>query len=124
MSRSVPEWIGKTADDGIPGRVMLRMFDRCGGICQCGCNRKIRAGEGWVADHIVALINGGQHRESNLQPLLTEHHKIKTRSDVAIKSKVARIRAKHLGISKPRSRWGYGKAEVFKKKISGEVVRR
>lgn len=124
MSRSVPEWIGKTDNANIPPRVRLRIFARYDGICQCGCGRKITAGEQWQCDDRKALINGGQRRESNLWPMLTEHHKIKTRSDVAIKSKVARIRAKHLGIAKPRGRWGYGKAEAFKKKISGEVVRR
>ena len=56
------------------------------------------AGDKWALDHIIALINGGENREQNLAPILTAEHKIKTDEDLAIKSKTARIRAKHLGI--------------------------
>jgi len=56
------------------------------------------AGDEWDADHVIALINGGQNRESNLAPILRgKQHKEKTAQDVAIKSKVARIKAKHFG---------------------------
>lgn len=122
--RSVDEWIGKTDDDGIPGRVMIRIFDRYEGRCQCGCNRKIMPGENWVVDHRIALINGGEHRERNLQPLIGAHHQVKTRQDVAIKSKIARTRSRHLGIKRKRSSLPCGKNSPFKKKVTGEVVRR
>ena len=106
MARSVEEWIGKTDDSKIPGRVRLRVFDRHNGICHIS-GRKISAGEAWQCDHIVALANGGEHRESNLAPALTEPHKDKTKSDVAEKSRVVRKRKKHLGIKKARTmtRW-------------------
>lgn len=124
MSRTVPEWSAKTDDAGIPPRVRLRVFDRFGGVCQCGCTRKITAGEAWDCDHIVALINGGEHRESNLRPLITAHHKDKTREDVAEKSRVYQRRASHLGVAKKKHRWGYGKGDPFKMKVGGGVVRR
>lgn len=54
----------------------------------------------------MALINGGQHRESNLAPALREVHREKTADDVAIKSKTARMRAKHLGV------WPKSKATI------------
>lgn len=97
--RSIPEWIGKTADSAVPPRVRVRVFDRYGGRCQCGCNRKIMVGEAWQCEDTIALINGGERREANLKPWLTEHHKGKTRRDVAEKSMVYRKRAKHLGIT-------------------------
>ena len=96
MARSVPEWIGKTHDTPIPPRVRLRVFERDGGVCHLS-GRKIRAGEEWDCDHITALINGGEHRESNLAPALRDKHREKTAEDVAEKSKVYRMRAKHLG---------------------------
>jgi len=96
MSRSVPIWIGKTDDTAIPPRVRLRIFERYGGICQL-TGRKIRPGDSWQADHRIALINGGTNSEDNLWPVLAEAHKGKTREDVAVKSKVARVRAKFLG---------------------------
>lgn len=97
MARSVPEWRGKTHDTPIPPRVRLRVFERHGGICHLS-GRKIRAGEEWDCDHIKALINGGEHRESNLAPAMRDKHREKTAEDVEEKSHVYRMRAKHLGI--------------------------
>ncbi len=103
MTRSVPEWIGKTPDEPFPPRVRLRIFERDGGKCQCGCNRVIRAGDKWDTDHAIAIVNGGENRESNGRTILTEHHKVKTKSDLKIKSKTARVRGRHLGVKKLRS---------------------
>lgn len=122
MSRSVAEWIGKTDDAAIPPRVRLRVFNRHGGICHLS-GRRIRAGEAWDLDHLVALCNGGEHRESNLAPALHDKHQEKTKADVAEKSVTARIRAKHLGIKKPSSFPG-SRDSGWKKKMDGTVVRR
>lgn len=102
MSRTVPEWIGKTDDTRPPPRVLLRIFLRYDGRCQCGCKRVIRCGWGekWDADHIIALCNGGENRESNYQPLLVEHHKDKTRADVRIKARTDKRRKSHYGVKK------------------------
>jgi 5-methylcytosine-specific restriction protein A len=107
MSRELPEWIGKSDDSAVPPRVRVRVFQRYGGRCQCGCNRAIRPGEAWDCEDTIALINGGERRESNLKPWLSEHHPKKTAQDVAEKSRVYRKRTKHLGIKKPRTmtRW-------------------
>jgi len=99
MSRDVPEWIGKTPDTKIPPRVRLRVFDAHGGRCYLS-GRKIMPGDKWDLDHKIALINGGENRESNLAPALRAPHREKTAADVAEKSKVERIRQKHLGVWK------------------------
>jgi hypothetical protein len=114
MSRAVPEWIAKRDDDAIPPRVKVRVFERYKGRCYLS-GRLIRAGEAWQCDHIIALINDGEHRESNLAPVLTKPHQAKTAEDVAEKSKVYRKRSAHLGIKKPRTitRW---------RKFNGEIV--
>ena len=76
-------------------------------------------------DHIVALANGGENRESNLQILCMECHTIKTRVDVAEKSTVARKRQKHLGIKRKQSRPMAGtKASGWKKRMDGTIERR
>lgn len=94
--RTVPEWIGAHDDAKVPPRVRLRVFEAHGGKCWIS-GRKIMPGDAWDLDHKVALINGGEHRESNLAPALREVHRAKTAMDVKIKSHVARMRAKHLG---------------------------
>jgi 5-methylcytosine-specific restriction enzyme A len=95
--RTVPEWIGETPQTPVPPRVKIRVFDAHGGRCHVS-GKKIAAGDRWDVDHVRALINGGENRESNLAPILREKHKQKTARDVDEKSKVARIRAKHLGL--------------------------
>jgi 5-methylcytosine-specific restriction protein A len=121
--RAVPEWIGRAPSTPVPPRVRVRVFIRDDGRCQCGCNRRITVGEKWQTDHRIALTNGGENRERNLFTLLTAHHKVKTRMDVAEKSKVARIKARHLGIKKPSS-FACSKASPWRKKVNGQVERR
>lgn len=103
MARKVEEWIGKSADTAIPPRVKLRVFEAYNGRCHWS-GQKIKPGDEWDADHVIALINGGENRESNLAPILRgKPHQEKTAQDVAEKSKIARLRQKHLGIF-PRSK--------------------
>lgn len=123
MTRSVPEWIGATPDVAIPKRVKLRVFERHNGICHIS-GRKITAADVWDCDHIVALCNGGEHRERNLAPALRDKHRAKTAEDVAVKSKTARVRNKHLGIRGKGRPMPGSRASRFKKKLSGEVVLR
>lgn len=100
--RELPEWIGATPDSPIPDRVKVRVFTRYEGRCHW-TGKRIMPGDHWDADHVIALINGGENREANLAPILRgKAHKEKTAQDVAIKSKTYRMRAKHLGLMKPK----------------------
>ncbi len=95
MVRSVVEWRGKTDDAAIPDRVRLRVFERHGGICHIS-QRKILSHEKWDLDHIVSLVNGGAHVESNLAPALRDKHKLKTKADVAEKARIYKKRKNKL----------------------------
>jgi 5-methylcytosine-specific restriction endonuclease McrA len=121
-ARSVPEWIGATPDTAIPPRVRLRVFEAHGGVCHIS-GRKIRAGEKWEADHVIALINGGENREANLAPALSDKHKAKTAADVRQKADVARKRQKHLGIKTESGRklQSRGFDKTRRKKLNGTV---
>lgn len=124
MSRDVPEWIGKNDNTAIPPRVRLRVFERHGGKCHLS-GRRILAGEPWDCDHIVALVNGGGHRESNLAPALRDKHREKTALDVAEKSIVRRKRMKSLGIAPKKGRPMPGsKASGLRRRMDGTVERR
>lgn len=102
MARSVEEWIGKTDDSPVPDRVKIRVFIKYDGRCHRS-GKTITVGDKWDVDHVLALINGGQNRESNLAPILRgKPHKEKTAEDVSIKSKTYRMRAKHLGLHKTK----------------------
>jgi 5-methylcytosine-specific restriction protein A len=123
MTRSTPEWIGKTHDTPIPARVRVRVFDRYHGICYKS-RIKISASDQWDCDHIIALCNGGEHRESNLAPVLKEAHKQKTKDDLAIKKKIASVKKKHLGLKKSSNPMPGSKASRWKKCMDGTVEER
>lgn len=122
--RSVPEWIGKTDDSPIPPRVKLRIFEKALGRCNA-CGSRIYGGTVPAYDHIIALVNGGQNRESNLQLLCGPCHGAKTGVDIAEKALVYRKKAKHLGIKLKKSRPIPGsRASGLKKGFDGIVKRR
>lgn len=102
MSREVPEWIADHDDQNIPPRVKVRVAKRAGDKCAI-CTLTIGGKLKPAFDHILAICNGGEHRESNLQLLCVPCHKVKTGADVAEKARDQRKRLKHLGIKKPRS---------------------
>lgn len=124
MTRAVPEWIGATDDTAIPPRVKARVLDRAGGCCE-DCGRAFTPQTPPEIDHATALINGGENREANLRALCGFCHGAKTAEDVAQKAKVARVRAKHLGLKdRPKMPVGGWAALKFKRMPDGRVVPR
>ncbi|WP_255571619.1 HNH endonuclease [Ensifer sp. ENS12] len=85
--RSVPEWIAKHDDQKVPDRVRQRVFDREGGICHLTGEKIDPVRDEWDLDHKVALILGGEHRETNLFPAKKEPHRRKTAVEMKVKSK-------------------------------------
>lgn len=113
--RSVPEWIGKNDDAPFPPRVRLRILDRFNGFC-ANCGNKIVGT--FTADHIIALCNKGQNRESNGQPLCRICTKPKDAADVADKGKVADMRKADHGLKARRASF----SKVYRRKMDGVVV--
>lgn len=117
--RSVDEWVGANDDTPVPPRVRLRVFERKGGLCH-RCTRKIKPGESWTCEHLIAICNGGANRETNLDLTCGWCLPEKNAEDVAIKSEVARVRKRHLGIRK-KSRMPGSRDSPYKLKIGGGV---
>ena len=103
MPRSVQEWVGRTDDTKVPPRVRQRVYDRHNGVCHI-CKLPIKIGETWHADHITALIEGGENRESNLGPAHDHCNLAKSNDEKARKSKVAKTRQKHTGAIRPQGK--------------------
>lgn len=120
--RTVAEWIGRSPDTPAPDRVRARVYEAKGGRCH-KCGRKIGTGEKWTCEHMQALINGGENRESNLDVTCAWCLPVKNAEDVAIKSRNYKVRKRHIGIKKP-SRFAGARNSPLKKKIDGTVVRR
>jgi 5-methylcytosine-specific restriction protein A len=96
MARSLKEWVGRTDDERAPPRIRQRIFDDCGGKCHI-CGNAI-VGKRWALDHVKALVNGGENRQSNLKPVHIACHAEKTAADVAEKAAIAAKRQAHLRI--------------------------
>lgn len=120
--RKVPEWVGKTDNSALPGKVKDRIRDRQGDKCAL-TGRKFQPSDKVEYDHIVPLWLGGSNCESNLQAVLDTAHKRKTQIEATVRAKVNSIRKKHRGIRKEPSMAG-SKNSRFKKLITGEVIDR
>jgi 5-methylcytosine-specific restriction endonuclease McrA len=113
MTRSLPEWRGRTDDASPPPRVKDRIARKADDCCQ-QCRRPIVGKLRAEFDHVIPLIIGGENRENNYQMLCSECHATKTKLDVRLKAKVAAVRAKHLGLRPARQKIqsaGFRKAE-------------
>jgi 5-methylcytosine-specific restriction protein A len=122
--RAIEEWIGKTPDSKPPPHVVDRIFLRAMGKCHI-TGRKIRAGEAWEVEHVIALRDEGENRESNMAPALTGAHRQKTAEENSERADVSRKRRNHTGI-KTRSPWKPlpgTKASGLRKRMDGSVER-
>lgn len=117
-TKSIKEWIGKNDDSKAPPKVYLRIRDKQKGKC-AHCCRTLRDTEAGELDHIEALINGGENRESNLQLLCKPCHLLKTKVDVATKVVAARKQTHLLGLKK-KNKTPKGK---LRKHLDGRVSR-
>ena len=98
MARTVTEWVGKT-DDSAPSkscklRILARQDRRCAltGV-------EFKPGDHIQFDHKTPLWLGGENRERNLQAVLGEPHKGKTKAEAKVRAKVNGAAAKHMGIT-------------------------
>src|SRR6185312_12503433 len=73
------EWIGRTDDEAIPPRVKVRIFQAFDGRCS-HCTLLIVGKLRPAYDHTIALINGGENRESNVSLLCMPCHALKTKA--------------------------------------------
>ena len=107
-------------------KTRLSLFQRTKGHCQ-SCQSKIHPGQIWEVDHIILLALGGANEPQNLQTLCKICHQYKTnQNDIRQIAKAKRQEIKHLGAKRPdpTSQWLCGKQSKWKKKITGEIVRR
>lgn len=123
MSRSVPEWFGKSPDSTPPASVKRRILDRQDNLCAI-TGLEFTPQDPPNFDHIQPLWLSGKNCESNIQAIRASVHKRKTRTEAAVRAKVNNVRNKHLGLKKSKNPLPGGRGSKWKKKISGEVVLR
>ena len=123
MARSKTEWQGRTDDSMPPQSVRLRIFRQQDGRCPI-CTRQLNPGN-ITTDHTVALEDGGENREQNLQLICTAPCSLKkTGEENRRRAKADRAIAKRLGFRQSRHIVPGSRRSPWKKKLDGTVVRR
>lgn len=100
--RSVTEWVGKTPDAKVPARVKLRILRRFNGKCYL-TGILIADGQTFDLEHIKPLEEGGEHRESNMAPVLRLPHEVKTQAERKRQAKADRVAKKAHGLTGPKA---------------------
>lgn len=103
-------------------KVRLEVFIRCNARCE-KCTSRLRPGA-YRCDHVITDWMGGEPTLENCQVICRACDLEKTAADQADIAKTKRVQAKHVGASTSRSTFPCGRNSPFKKKLSGEVVRR
>lgn len=105
-----------------PAKIKAAAALRANGKCE-ECTRRLLTGD-FHYDHVIPDALGGEPTLENCAVLCRSCHRIKTGSgDIPRIAKAARNYRKARGIRKP-STFSCSRNSPFKKKITGEVVRR
>ncbi|MFO1151177.1 MAG: HNH endonuclease signature motif containing protein [Alsobacter sp.] len=99
----------------------LALFLRAKGRCQA-CGWVLAPGTRWDVDHILPRALGGRDAPDNLQVLCRACHAGKTASqDAPALAKTRRLKARHLGATRPRSIMPGSMRSRWKKRLDGRV---
>lgn len=120
------EDVGTTPRRKLSTRERLAVWEKCKGICQGPCGRKLTPSDQWQADHPRALGLGGDDNPDLLVVLCEWCFPTKNANDASRIADAKRQKARNIGIKRqPTGRpFPCGRQSPWKKKISGEVVRR
>lgn len=113
--------VGTTKRGSMTRMRRLRIFESHAGRC-CLCEQKIDGvRQKWTIEHLIALGLGGQDEDDNCAPAHEDCRRGKDKLDVAAIAKAKRVKAKHLGLNKPKSSLSNPR---FRKLMDGTVVDR
>lgn len=87
---------------------VAKIFAAANGKCHI-CARKLRPGDGYEIDHIIALSRGGTDDDSNLAPCCDWCHGIKTKVDTSDAAKGKRMAAKAFVPKRFKKSKGWGR---------------
>jgi 5-methylcytosine-specific restriction protein A len=100
------------------------LFKRMGGVCHL-CHGKVNAGEGWDVSHVIPLELGGADDESNWDVAHRTCHRAHTAAvDQPAIAQAKRREARHIGAHRSRTPMPCGRDSIWKRTMSGKVVRR
>jgi hypothetical protein len=89
LGRLPKEWLGKTPESMPPPRIRDRILRGFGGKC---ARSGLPITGTFICDHVIPLADGGLNCERNLQPLLDDENKRKTREEAKARARADRAR--------------------------------
>jgi len=121
--RPIDEWVGKTALSRLSGETKDRILHRFGDGC-ADCTREFSPKLKPQFDHRPPLSQGGENRESKIEPVCAECHRQRSSKDGRVRAAIKRYRAKLWGIKAPSKHpVPGGKRTKLKKKYNRETGR-
>ncbi len=118
------EDVGTTTRGRLTPCRRLKVWEATGGRCVV-CGRKIDgARERWIAEHIRALELGGDDDLANMGPAHQACAWSKTRDDHRRAAQAKRRKIQHLGAQASKRPLPCGKASLWKRKLTGQIVPR
>ncbi|KLK90061.1 hypothetical protein AA309_27970 [Microvirga vignae] len=116
--------VGTTARQRLTPCRRLQVWEKTNGTCVL-CDRKIDGGrERWIAEHIRALELGGADAVENMGPAHEACALDKTRADHRLAAKAKRQKIRHIGAEGSPRPLPFGRNSRWKRKLSGQIVRR
>lgn len=116
--------LGTTPRRALSRRDRLAVWEAHKGVC-CTCGVEIDGvREPWIVEHVRALELGGEDSRENMAPAHEACGIEKTRDDHARAAKAKRVKARHLGITRPKRPMPGSKASGLRKRMDGTVERR
>lgn len=104
--------------------VKLSEWRAAGGCCR-SCGRKLFASDEKHFDHIRPIWDGGDGSKGNCQVLCAGCHGTKThRVETPQRAERDRHQKRAAGIRPKRAELPFGRRSAWKRKITGEIVRR
>ena len=116
--------MARSHKDEFTKAVKIAAFQRCGGLCECGCGVKIIAGDGPEYDHRIPVALGGDNSLENCLVKRRTCHKKKSIEQAPVIAKSKRIAEKNMGLRKTSRPMLGSKASGWKKPFNGPAERR
>lgn len=120
MSRSIPEWRGRSDDAMPPRSVFDRLWERQGGR-DAVTGLPFTSSDRIVRDHIVPLADGGLNIESNLQLITENTHKHKTAAEATERASVRRHHENARGYVRKKSSFQTNRDGPYRKRMDGTI---
>lgn len=107
-----------------PVKVRKFIWDRAGGLCECGCGQPFTVSDPVQYDHIIPDALGGEATAENCRAIRRSCHQGKSIAERGSITKAHRLDRKAKGLTGRKAVIPGSKSSGWKRKLDGTVERR